>query len=72
MTRKRFDGLFDFNSVRFDQPFALESRLIYPGGCVGFDYRNLLPRGDLKFLDLAIVLDASRFDFHSRDDALGF
>ena len=34
--------------------------------------RNLLPRGDLKFLDLAIILDAPRFDFHPRDDALGF
>ncbi len=36
LDREQFDGLFDFNSVRFDQPFALEFRLIDPGGCVGF------------------------------------
>ena len=70
LDRERFDGLFDFNSVGLDQPFALEFRLIDPGGRVGFNDRNLLPRGDLKFLDLAVVLDAPRFDFHPRDDAL--
>ena len=72
LDRERFDGLFDFNSTGLDQPFALEFRLIDPGRCVGFNNRNLLPRGDFKFLDLAVILDAPRFDFHPRDDALSF